>query len=173
MPYGKRDCCHKAPTSFFCQIDVNFILSSLLGKLPSGHAPGLNLNAQVAARWPVSKFQALAFGAACAYGGITMRKFVTGAALAVALSAGFLAVTSSANAGLMRHYTLCWTGTTGGTDCVHLPRHYRLPGIKKPAVPNGTVSFTLTKMIISCLKGQVDTDGMYPYQEATIHSPKY
>jgi len=100
-----------------------------------------------------------------------MRKVFAAAALAVSMIAGLSMITSSANAG-QRTYVICWTGVGGYSECVNLPKYYRLPGIKKPSIPDGTVSFTLTRMIINCLKPYTDTSGMYPGQEATIYAPK-
>ena len=100
-----------------------------------------------------------------------MRKLLSAAAIAVSLVLGLAIATSSANAGY-HNYVLCWTGVSGASECVDLPRNYRIPGIKKPRIPNDTVSFTLTRHMIACIRGFVDTDGMHPGQEATIYAPK-
>lgn len=102
-----------------------------------------------------------------------MRKLVTAFAVTAALVASVTLSSNKVEAGLT-HYTLCWTAAWGGSECVHLPRNYRLPGIRKPRIPDGTVSFTLTRRLINCiLRNYVSTANMLPGQGATIYAPKY
>lgn len=101
-----------------------------------------------------------------------MRTFLTAAAIAAFSFTATTMGSSPVQAGLT-HYTLCWTAAWGGSECVHLPRNYRLPGIRKPRIPDGTVSFTLTRSRIACLKRYVNTADMRPAQRATIYAPKY
>jgi hypothetical protein len=101
-----------------------------------------------------------------------MRKTFTGAATAAALLASLLMASTTANAGY-RNYVLCWTNAIGQSQCVHLPRNYRLPGIAKPRIPDGRVTFTLTRTLINCiLRRYVPTADMLPAQEAIIYAPK-
>jgi len=100
-----------------------------------------------------------------------MRTIAIAAAVAVALSAGAFASAFNANAGY-HHYTLCWTDWSGGSNCRTLPRNYRVPGVAKPLPKNGSVSFTLTRSRIWCLRQWVNTADMRPAQRATIYAPK-
>lgn len=101
-----------------------------------------------------------------------MRKVITAVAVAAAVLASVSLASNSAQAGLS-HYTLCWTASWGGSECVHLPRNYRLPGISKPRIPTGTVHFTLTRNLINCILNRyVRTADMRPGQRATIYAPQ-
>jgi hypothetical protein len=63
---------------------------------------------------------------------------------------------------------VCWTSVGGFTDCDWLPRHYRVPGVKRATCCNvradsDRVEFVLTRRIIAALAAQgVRTDTMAP-----------
>ena len=101
-----------------------------------------------------------------------MSKLFAVAAMAVALAGSVWLSATSAEAGT-RKYVLCWTNSGGYSQCVHLPRNYRLPGISKPRIAAGTTDFVLTRRLINCiLRNYVSTADMHPGQEATIYAPK-
>ena len=69
-------------------------------------------------------------------------------------------------------YTLCWTASYGGSECVALPRNYSIRGIGRPRIPDESVSFRLTRGIIKSLGRIVSSRDMSPGQEATIYAPR-
>ncbi len=99
-------------------------------------------------------------------------------ALAVAaLAAGFVSTAAdTAAAGDRPDYWICWTLTSGSSDCAKLPDDYRISGVKRPYCNNakkcnpGTVSFTLTWSRIKCLSQYIDTETMRPTHTATIYT---
>lgn len=94
--------------------------------------------------------------------------------LIAALFAVMIAMTAqvpTANAGY-KHYYLCWKTTAGTTTCERMPRNYRVPGVPKPTPAADGVQFRLTRMIIACLRGVIDTSDMRPAQYAWIYTPK-
>jgi hypothetical protein len=99
-----------------------------------------------------------------------MRRYLAAATLTICAS---LAFAKSASAGYDGPY-VCWTSTGGWSRCVGLATNYNLQGVRRPAEPYGTVSFTLTRHLIDgVLPRYVSTDGMYPGQKAIIYTPGY
>jgi len=71
---------------------------------------------------------------------------------------------------------VCWTAVGGFNDCDWLPRHYRVPGVKRPTCCNVRADsdrspFILTRRIIRALAAQgVRVDTMAPGAAAEIQA---
>jgi hypothetical protein len=99
-----------------------------------------------------------------------MRSFL--ALLVAAALVGLAGAHQAADAGHARKAPVktyvCWTAVGGFTDCDWLPRHYRVPGVKRATCSNvradsDRVDFVLTRRIIAALAAQgVRTDTMAP-----------
>ena len=85
---------------------------------------------------------------------------------------GFAGAHQAADAGHARKAPVktyvCWASVADSTDCDWLPRHYRVPGVKRATCCNvrgdsDRVDFVLTRRIIAALAAQgVRTDTMVP-----------
>ena len=81
---------------------------------------------------------------------------------------GLAGAHQAADAGRAAQTYVCWGSVGGFTDCDWLPRHYRVPGVKRATCCNvrgdsDGVDFVLTRRIIAALAAQgVRTDTMVP-----------
>jgi hypothetical protein len=81
---------------------------------------------------------------------------------------GLAGAHQAADAGHAPKTYVCWGSVGGATDCDWLPRHYRVPGVKRATCCNvrgdsDRVDFVLTRRIIAALAAQgVRTDTMVP-----------
>ncbi len=81
---------------------------------------------------------------------------------------GLAGAHQAADAGHAPKTYVCWGSVGGFTECDWLPRHYRVPGVKRATCCNvrgdsDRVDFVLTRRIIAALAAQgVRTDTMVP-----------